>query len=96
MLIRSRIGEFGNSSAAKRIDGARRRDEMDVRIKMNLEFNVSESGLEDAFEEYDELTVEGLLAEILDKSIACDDIAAKVTEGPNNLEECDEQQKTAV
>ena len=46
-------------------------------------------------DEYDELNVEGLIAEIVDKSIACDDIVAKVTEGPNNLEEYDAQQVTS-
>jgi hypothetical protein len=65
---------------------------MDARIKVSLEFSISESGLEDAMDEYDELTVEGLISEILDKSVACDDIVAKVTEGPNNLEEYDAQQ----
>jgi len=64
---------------------------MDVKIKMNLEFSVSEGGLEDALVEYDELTVVGLIKEILDKSIACDEIVAQVVEGPNNLEEYDEQ-----
>ena len=64
---------------------------MDVKIKMTLEFSVSEAGLEEALAEYDELTVEGLIAEVLDKSIACDDIVSKVVEGPNNLEEYDEQ-----
>ena len=68
---------------------------MDIKIKLSVEFTVSESGLEDALAEYDELTVEGLTAEILDKSIACDEIVAKVIEGPNSLEEYDEQ-KTAV
>lgn len=63
---------------------------MDVKIKLELEFKVSGSSLEDALAEYDELTVEGLLREILDKSIACDDISSKVVEGPNNLEEYDE------
>jgi len=67
---------------------------MDVKIKMTMEFTVSGSGLEDALAEYDELTVEGLIAEILDKAIACDEIVTKVIEGPNNLEEYDEQ-KTA-
>jgi hypothetical protein len=62
---------------------------MDVRIKMTLEFAVSEGGLEDAMAEFDELTVEGLIREILDKAIACDDIQAKVVEGPNTLEEYD-------
>ena len=69
---------------------------MDVKIKLNLEFSVPEGGLEDAFEEFDELTVEGLLSEILDKNLACDNISAKVVEGPNNLEEYDEQQKSAA
>jgi len=64
---------------------------MEIRIKANLEFSVSESGLEDALAEYDEITVEGLLRELLDKAIACDDIRVKVTDGPNTLEEYDEQ-----
>ncbi len=63
---------------------------MDVKIKVTVDFSVSDSSLEDALAEYDELTVEGLLREILDKAIACDDIAASVTEGPNTLEEFDQ------
>jgi hypothetical protein len=66
---------------------------MEIRIKASLEFSVSESGLEDALAEYDEISVAGLLREMLDKAIACDDIQAKVTEGPNTLEEYDEQKK---
>jgi hypothetical protein len=62
---------------------------MDMKIKAAVEFSVSESGLEDALAEFDELTVEGLLREILDKSIACDEISTKVVEGPNTLEEYD-------
>ena len=65
---------------------------MDVKIKVSLEFSVSEGGLEDAMAEYDELTVAGMLREILDKSIACDDIDVKVVEGPNTLEEYDARQ----
>lgn len=61
-----------------------------MKIKLEVEFNVSESGLEDALAEYDELTVEGLLREILDKSIACDDIQSRVVQGPNTLEEYDQ------
>ena len=61
-----------------------------MKLKLEIEFNVSEGGLEDALAEYDELTVEGLLREILDKSIACDDIQGKVIEGPNTLEEYDQ------
>ncbi len=63
---------------------------MEVKIKINLEFSVSDSALEDAMAEYDELTVEGLVREILDKAIACDEIAVKVVEGPNTLEEYDQ------
>ncbi len=62
---------------------------MDVKIKLSVEFSISEAGLEDAFDEYDELTVEGLIQELIDKSVACDDIVAKLIEGPNTLEEYD-------
>lgn len=62
---------------------------MDVKIKVAVGFSVSESALEDALAEYDELTVEGLLREIIDKAIACEEIHAKVEEGPNTLEEVD-------
>jgi hypothetical protein len=65
---------------------------MDVKIKATLEFSVSESSLEDALAEYDEITVAGLLTEILDKAIACDKIQIKVVEGPNTLEEYDQMQ----
>ena len=40
--------------------------------------------------DYVELMKPRIIKEVLDKSIACDDISAKVVEGPNNLEECDE------
>jgi hypothetical protein len=63
---------------------------MDVKIKVTLDFRVSDSSLEDAMAEYDELTVEGLVREILDKAIACDEIIAKVVDGPNTLEEFDQ------
>ena len=65
---------------------------MDVRIKTTLEFMVSGSSLEDAMAEFDELTVAGLIREILDKAIACDDIRVEILEGPNTLEEYDTQQ----
>ena len=68
---------------------------MDAKVRMSLEFNISESGLEDAMAEFDELTVEGLIREVLDKSIACDEIATKVVEGPNTLEEYDQQAQGA-
>jgi len=66
-----------------------------IKIKVNLEFNVSESGLEDALAEFDELTVEGLIREILDKAVACEDIRVQVVEGPNTLEEFDQQQASS-
>ena len=62
---------------------------MEARIKATVEFTVGESGLEDAMEEYDELTVEGLLREMLDKAIAVDDISIVLNDGPNTLEELD-------
>ena len=62
---------------------------MDVNIKVSVSFRVSENSLEDALAEYDELTVEGLLREIIDKAIACDEISTKVEEGPNTLEDLD-------
>jgi hypothetical protein len=36
------------------------------------------------------LSVDSLISQILDKSIAIDEIDCKVVEGPNNLEEVDE------
>ncbi len=63
---------------------------MDVKIKATIYFSVSSGALEDALAEFDELTVEGLLREVIDKAIASDDILAKVEEGPNTLEEYDQ------
>ena len=60
---------------------------MGVTIKVAVEFTVSGTALEDAMAEFDELTVEGLIREILDKQVACDDISAKLEDGPNTLEE---------
>jgi hypothetical protein len=62
----------------------------DIKIKLALEFSISESDLEDGLAEYDELSVESLIRQIVDKSIAIDDIHCKIVEGPNNLEEVDE------
>lgn len=63
---------------------------MAVTIKVALEFKVSGTALEDAMAEFDELSVEGLVREIVDKAIACDEVIAKVEEGPNTLEEYDQ------
>ena len=62
---------------------------MNVKIKLSVQFSVSDNSLEDAMAEYDELTVEGLVREIIDKAIACDEITTKVEDGPNTLEEYD-------
>jgi hypothetical protein len=63
---------------------------MGVKIKVTVDFSVSDTALEDALAEFDEITVEGLLREVLDKAIACDEITTKVESGPNTLEEFDE------
>ncbi len=68
---------------------------MDVRIKASVEFTVSGAALEDALAEFDELSLEGLLREVIDKAVACDEIRVKVLEGPNTLEEYDQQQERA-
>ena len=62
----------------------------DIKIKLSLEFSISESDLEDGLAEYDEISVSRLIAQILDKSIAVDDVRCSVVEGTNNLEEVDE------
>ena len=67
----------------------------DIKIKLALEFSISESDLEDGLAEYDELSVDSLIAQVLDKSLAVDEIDCKVVEGPNNLEEVDELRVTA-
>ena len=68
---------------------------MDVRIKTTVTFTIAGSSLEDSLAEFDELTVSGLLREILDKAIACDNIQVEVLEGPNTLEEYDSQAQGA-
>ena len=66
-----------------------------IKIKLALEFSISEADLEDALAELDELSVDSLITQILDKSIAVDDIRCKVVEGPNTLEEVDELRTAA-
>ncbi len=67
----------------------------DIKIKLAIEFSISESDLEDGLAEYDELSVDSLIAQVLDKSLAVDEIDCKVVEGPNNLEEVDEMRTAA-
>ena len=69
---------------------------MDVRIRAALSFTVSGSALEDGLAEYDELAVDGLVREVIDKAIAVDEIEVAVVEGPNSLEEYDTAQQTAT
>ena len=69
---------------------------MDVKIKATLSFTVSGSALEDGLAEYDELAVDGLLREVIDKAIAVDEIEVAVVEGPNSLEEYDTVQQPAT
>jgi hypothetical protein len=84
------------SDAAEAASRAPRTPEpMDVRIKTAVEFTISGSSLEDALAEYDEITVTGLLKEILDKAIACDEIRVELVDGPNTLEEYDAKQQQA-
>ncbi len=62
---------------------------MPITIKLQVAMSVEESGLEDALAEYDELTVEQLVSQILDKQIALEGIEVRVVEGPNSLEDYD-------
>lgn len=62
---------------------------MPITIKLQVAMSVEESGLEDALAEYDELTVDQLISQILDKQIALEGIEVRVVEGPNSLEDYD-------
>jgi hypothetical protein len=86
---RSRIRRC-RAHVGRRPTATRKTQSMSVTIKVALEITVSDTALEDAMAEYDELSVEGLVREILDKAIACDQVIARVDEGPNTLEEYDQ------
>ena len=62
---------------------------MPIDITLQVKLSLEESSLEDALEEYDELTVSGMVKQVLDKGIALEDLAVDVLEGPNSLEEYD-------
>ena len=62
---------------------------MPIDIKLNVTLSLEESALEDALSEFDELTVNELVKQVLDKAIALDGVDAIVLEGPNTLEEYD-------
>ena len=42
---------------------------METKIKVVIEFTVGGQSLEDALAEYDELTVSGMLTQVLDKAV---------------------------
>jgi len=65
---------------------------MAIDIKLQVSISLEESALEDALEEYDEITVGELVRQVLDKAIALEAISAVVVEGPSNLEEFDKLQ----
>jgi hypothetical protein len=91
-ILQQQQWRANGGAIARRGAGGQRKgtDRMGVKIKATIEFSVSDTGLEDALAEYDELTVEGLLREVLDKAIACDEIRTKIEDGPNTLEEFDQ------
>jgi hypothetical protein len=64
---------------------------MSIDITLSVKLSLEESALEDAMSEFDELTVSELVSQVLDKAIALDSIKAEVIEGPNTLEEFDQQ-----
>lgn len=62
---------------------------MPIDITLQVKMSLEESALEDALEEYDELTVAEMVKQVLDKGIALEDLNVDITEGPNSLEEFD-------
>ncbi len=65
---------------------------MPIDITLQVKMSLEERALEDALEEYDELTVAEMMKQVLDKAVALEDINASVVEGPNSLEELDKLQ----
>jgi hypothetical protein len=64
---------------------------MAIDIKLQITLSLEESALEDALSEYDELTVSELVTQVMDKAIALESVKTEVIEGPNTLDEFDEQ-----
>ena len=62
---------------------------MAINITLQVKMSLEESALEDALEEYDELTVAEMMKQVLDKAVALEDIDVDVVEGPNSLEDYD-------
>ena len=65
---------------------------MPIDIKLLVNLSLEEPSLEDALEEYDEISVAELVRQVLVKAIALENISAEVLEGPNTLEEFDSLQ----
>ena len=62
---------------------------MAIDIQLTVKLSLEESALEDALEEYDELTVSEMVKQVLDKAVAIEEIDVDVVEGPNSLEDYD-------
>ena len=62
---------------------------MAINITLQVKMSLEESALEDALEEYDELTVAEMMKQVLDKAVALEDCDVDVVEGPNSLEDYD-------
>jgi hypothetical protein len=62
---------------------------MPIDITLQVKLALEESALEDALEEYDEITVSEMVKQVLDKAIALESIETNVVDGPNSLEDYD-------
>ena len=62
---------------------------MAIDITLQITMSLEESALEDALEEYDELTVSEMIKQVLDKAVALEDVDVNIVEGPNSLEDYD-------
>jgi hypothetical protein len=62
---------------------------MAIDITLQIKMSLEESALEDALEEYDELTVSEMIKQVLDKAVALEDVDVNIVEGPNSLEDYD-------
>ena len=62
---------------------------MAIDITLQVKMSLEESALEDALEEYDELTVAEMMKQVLDKAVALEEVDVDVVEGPNSLEDYD-------
>ena len=64
---------------------------MPIDITLQVKLALEESALEDALEEYDEITVSEMGKQVLDKAGALESIDTNVVDGPNSLEEYDKR-----